>query len=241
MEWVLGLVVGLLVGAVGIGGVLIVPILSLLLGREIEIAIASASTSFLFSSSVACLTYHLRGAIAWRAALPLCIGIVPGVLLGVVLGTLLPTQVLGAITGGLLLASGANQLLGATKVRESGGTAPMGFAGAVLGVGVGATSSLTGTGGPVLMTPILLWRRVPVRAVVGISQAISLPVAVMASIGYGVAGRVDFALAAALGVSMALGVPVGAAIAARVPIRTLQRIVSLAVLVSGALLLARSV
>jgi len=240
MEILLGVTAGLLVGAVGIGGVLVVPILSLWLDRDIATAIASASTSFLLPAGVACATYQIRGAIPWAAARPLCIAVVPGVLLGVGLGVVLPAAVLTLCTGLLLVVSGLHNLFGKLEGADTDGAVPSGRDFALLGIGVGAASALTGTGGPVLLSPILLWRRVPVRDVVGISQAISLPVAMMASVAYGFAGRVDFELAFTLGVAMAAGVPIGASLARRMSVGALHRAVAIAVCASGALLLLRS-
>ena len=238
MEWVLGITVGLLVGGLGIGGVLIVPVLSLFLGRELEQAIATASTSFLLPAAVATFVYHRRRAIPWHSALPMCVAVLPGVALGVGLGTLLPTTALALATSALLFASGGRAL---RAVHADGSSPPPERRVAVpIAFGVGAASALTGTGGPVLLTPLLLGLRVPVRTVVGLSQAIALPIAAAASVLWGVTGRVDFELAAILGVAQAAAVPVGAEIAQRLPVKPLHTAVALAILVSAALLALRA-
>jgi uncharacterized membrane protein YfcA len=239
MEWLLGIAVGLSVGALGIGGVLMVPVLSLVFGHSIEVSIATASTSFLLPACVAVAEYHRRGAIPWDVARPLCLAIVPGVLVGVGLGLVLPTTALVLATSVLLLAAGVQAL--APGASAGTGSVPRGPAALVMSASVGAASSLTGTGGPVLLSPILLRLRVPVRTVVGVSQAITLPVAAMASIAYAPTGRVDFELAAVLGLCQALAIPLGASVAQRVPIAPLHSAVAISIIVSALLLALRGV
>lgn len=60
-----------------------------------------------------------------------------------------------------------------------------------VGAFVGFGSALTGTGGPVLLVPVLLTLGVaPLRAVT-VSQAVQLPVVVAGSVGYLQTGLVD--------------------------------------------------
>ncbi len=48
------IIVGVLIGAIGIGGVLLVPMLTYALGFGIHVAIATAMFSYLFSGAVSC-------------------------------------------------------------------------------------------------------------------------------------------------------------------------------------------
>src|SRR5262249_56076617 len=50
-----------------------------------------------------------------------------------------------------------------------------------IGAAVGIGSALTGTGGPVLLVPLLLWWGAPVLASVGLSPAIQVPLPPIAS------------------------------------------------------------
>ena len=120
---------------------------------------------------------------------------------------------------------------------------PSGFGPLVLvpiGVIVGFGSALTGTGGPVLLVPLLVSLRMPVLSAVGASQPIQLPVAAFATIGYFLYGRVDFTLGAVLGLVAVAGVVMGTRIAHAVPARTLRLAVALALVGVGLLMLIRN-
>src|ERR1700682_2771467 len=77
-----GLVIGIAVGAVGIGGVLLVPILTLALGIDLKRAIAATLLSYLPSGVVAVVLYARRGSITWREAWLLCLAALPAAYLG---------------------------------------------------------------------------------------------------------------------------------------------------------------
>ena len=58
--------VGALIGAIGIGGVLLVPLLTLALGIGVHVAIATASFTYLFTGLVGVVEYARRGTIQCR-------------------------------------------------------------------------------------------------------------------------------------------------------------------------------
>jgi uncharacterized membrane protein YfcA len=89
--------------------------------------------------------------------------------------------------------------------------------------------------------PILLPLRIPALAAIGASQAIQLPVAGFASLGYASAARVDFATGTALGVAEILGVVVGTRVAHAVSPAGLRRLTAYAVIGAGGVILARLV
>jgi hypothetical protein len=69
-------VVGFLIGAVGVGGILLIPALVLLGGMPIHQASATALFSFLFTGLVGTWLFHRRGSIDWRMTVPVCVGAV---------------------------------------------------------------------------------------------------------------------------------------------------------------------
>jgi len=85
-----GLVVGVAVGTVGIGGVLLVPLLTLALGIDVKHAIAAALLSYLPSGFVAVTLYARRGSVPWREARLLCIAALPAAYLGARAASLAP-------------------------------------------------------------------------------------------------------------------------------------------------------
>ena len=107
--------------------------------------------------------------------------------------------------------------------------------GAVTGLG----SSMSGTGGPLLLVPILLWLHVPVLASVGLSQVIQLPISAFATAGNLVYGAIDVVVAAALSLLLMIGVWLGARLAHRVSSAALKRFVSFVLLAVGGMMLVR--
>jgi uncharacterized membrane protein YfcA len=87
--------------------------------------------------------------------------------------------------------------------------------------------------------PILLALRIPALAAIGASQAIQLPVAGFATLGYAPAGRVDFLLGSALGIAEIVGVIAGTTVAHAVSAKGLRRLTAYAVIAAGAVIVAR--
>lgn len=108
------------------------------------------------------------------------------------------------------------------------------------GVGfiVGVGSALTGTGGPTLLLPLLVWLRVPMLTAVGLAQAIQLPVAALATLGNAAHGDIDWRLSVALAVALSAGVVAGAKVAHALPSATLARAVAVLLIAAGLLFAA---
>src|ERR1700704_793356 len=101
-----GIVIGIAIGAVGIGGVLLVPFLTLTLGIDVKRAIAPALLSYVPSCIVAVALYARRGSIPWREAGLLCLAALPTAWLGAQAAQQAPSTLLEAAIGVLLLAGG---------------------------------------------------------------------------------------------------------------------------------------
>lgn len=235
----LGLLIGAMIGAVGVGGVLLAPLLVVIAGLGPHEAIPVASFSFLFAGIAGTVAYARRGTVDWRAAAWIGVAIVPAALLGARTNASLPPTVLTlALVAVIVLAVLRSLAPPDAASRDRPRPLPTSLL-LALGTGVGFGSALTGTGGPVLLVPLLLLLRVPALAAVGVSQAIQLPVAAFASLGYAVYGRIDVPLGVALGIAQGLGVLVGARVAHAVPARRLRQGVTAALIGVAALLLAR--
>lgn len=64
-----GLTAGLLIGCVGIGGVILVPLLSNVGGIDAHTAIASAMFAYLISGAMGTIVYAQQGSIRWDLTL----------------------------------------------------------------------------------------------------------------------------------------------------------------------------
>ena len=234
----IGLLTGTLIGTVGVGGILLTPLLIFFIGTELHIAQATSSFSFLFTGIVGVFVYARRKSIDWKPVLWISIGIIPATLLGARVNTILSATALTLILAALIVFSGLNALL----KRSHNAAAPQTLHKAVLiliGVGVGFGSSLTGTGGPVLLVPLLLYLQFLPLAAVGISQAIQLPIAIFATIGFMLYGRIDFYLGFTLGMVQSVGVIFGAVIAHTLPHEKLHRVVAITLIGVGLLMIGR--
>jgi uncharacterized membrane protein YfcA len=227
------LLAGGLIGASGIGGVLLVPVLTKLGAVPLPQAIAAASLGFALPALVALGPLRREPALAVR-----CVPLLAGALAGAAAGALtvrwLPAGALMAGITVLVLFSGWRGLM-RPESATSAAAAPLGTAALLmLGVLVGLGSALTGTGGPVLVIPLLMLLRQPVAFAVVAAQAIQLPVALASSTVHAIEGRLDLQLAALCGLLMLVGSIAGQRAAAGLDMRELQRFVSLLLLAVGA-------
>lgn len=234
---VLAVVVGILVGMVGVGGVLLPPGLVTLSDMTANEATATSTWAFVFTGVIGTIAYAWRGVVPWDMLARLAIGVVPAAFAGALVNATLPASVVLLVLAALTLFVGVHQLRpGATQ----GGRAELGTAAlVVIGALVGFGSALTGTGGPVLLVPILLALGVAPLKAVAVSQAVQLPVVASGSVGYLQTGLVDVRLGTALGGLAALGAVVGAVVATRIHAEGLRRIVALACIAAGVFLVVR--
>ncbi len=115
---------------------------------------------------------------------------------------------------------------------------PLFFVGLVTGIG----SALSGTGGPLLLIPIIIWFQVPVLTAIGLSQIIQIPISTSASFGNFIHGQVDIQLALILAVTMVGGTLVGgtlvgAKLVHHMPIDLLKKLVACLLIAVGVMML----
>jgi uncharacterized membrane protein YfcA len=235
----LGSAAGLLIGCVGIGGVIVVPALVYLAGLPPQTAIAAALCAFLVSGIVGIYAYTKAGSIRWRDAAFTWLGALPFAFAGAWLATVLRPVWLEAAIGLLTAGAGLHALArrrGAVPRSERSPSAT-GLAG--IGAVTGLLSAVTGTGGPLVLVPILVWLDAPLLAAIGLGQAIQLPIAVAATAGNWLAGTLDLRLSVTLAVGIALGTWIGAKAAHALPTRALRSAVNALLVVIGAAILLR--
>jgi uncharacterized membrane protein YfcA len=234
----IGLLTGTLIGTVGVGGILLTPLLIFITGTDLHIAQATSSFSFIFTGLVGGILYSKRKSIDWHHVLWISIGIVPATLFGAKVNTILSSTWLTLILATLILFSGYNTL--AKHGNDAKTTQTLNKSALIMiGIGVGFGSSLTGTGGPVLLVPTLLLLHYLPLAAVGISQAIQIPIAIFATIGFIMFGQIDFKLGVTLGLIQSLGVLFGGLIAHALPQGKLRRVVAITLIGVGILMIGR--
>ena len=234
-----GLAAGLLIGGVGIGGVILVPLLSYLGGVDVHTAIAAAMFAYLISGAVGTLVYAKHRSIRWDMTLPLWLAAMPAALAGALTAGILPGWWLEFCIGLLTAVSGAHSLRQqADPGREGDARLPKSIL-AAGGAITGFLSALTGTGGPLVLIPILMWCHLPVLMAIGLAQAIQLPIAALATSGNLYTGSLDLFMGCLVAAGISFGTWGGSKLAHRLPKATLRRIVSSLLVIVGGLILAK--
>ena len=236
----LGLMAGALIGCVGIGGVILVPALALLAGVPLQTAVPAANAAYLVSGIAGTIAYARSGAVPWGMALPLTLAAMPAAWLGALAsGAAPPAAVEGAIAL-LTASSGAYALLGRNRLSEGDRGLPSLLQLLLIGAVTGFLSALTGTGGPMVLVPLLLWLKSPIVPTIAVSQLIQLPIAVLATGANLSANGIDGKLAGALAIGLAVGTWVGARYAQAAPRALLEKLVAGTLVVTGAVMSVRA-
>ncbi|WP_336491968.1 sulfite exporter TauE/SafE family protein [Methylobacterium nigriterrae] len=236
----LGLLSGLMIGCVGIGGVILVPVMTLGIGIPIGTAIAAAMAGYVLTGITGTLVFGRNGSIRWPLALSLCLGAAPGALLGAWASAAINAHVIEILIAALAIASGLYNLR--DKRLAGGSPVPLNTISFVaIGACVGLLSAVTGTGGPVILVPLMLTFGYPVLTAVGLGQAIQLPVATLATFGAYTFGSLDIYLSVLLSLGLAVGSTVGAGVAHHVPRATLRTIAASVLIATGAFIIYRLV
>lgn len=246
MDWTLlallagfSICVGGLIGVVGVGGVLLVPVLTYGFGIEVHVAIAAAMFSYVFSGPVAATVYARQGSIKWKMAFWLVLGAAPMSFLGAMAISVIPPLGLELIIGGLVGFAGVNALRKSGRVADRDGDLSA-SALVVIGGLTGFGSALTGTGGPLVLVPMMVWLKVPVLTAVGLSQAVQFPIAALASAGNFFYGTIDLILGAVIAAGLMVGAAVGARLAHRFSPAALRAIVAWVLVLVGGAMIGRS-
>ncbi len=173
-HWLTGLIflAAVLYSSVGHGGASGYLAAMALAGVAPETMRASALALNVLVASIGTIRYGRAGYSDWRTLLPFVATSIPAAFIG---GSLhLPTDVYKLIVGVMLLMAAAELARSARKTTESGTRPPL-WGALFVGACVGLLAGLTGTGGGIFLSPILLlsgWAATRVTS--GISAAFIL-------------------------------------------------------------------
>ena len=226
------LAIGTLIGAIGIGGVLLTPWLTHVIGLPVREAIVISSFAFIGTGAAALIislrTLRGAGSVNWS----LIIATAPGALLGAWALAVIPGRLALALLATLTIAVGIKALLqNSARNEHHARSAPV--PGIPIGGLTGFASALTGTGGPMVLVPVLLYRGLPMREAILLGQAVQLPIAALATAGNLYLGGVDVAAGAAIGLMLVPGAFLGHRLAGVLPLAALTRLVGLTLIAAG--------
>jgi len=111
----------------------------------------------------------------------------------------------------------------------------------VIGAATGFGSALSGTGGPLILVPLLIWLRFPTLVAIGLAQAIQLPIASLATAANIQTGGLDIRLGLLLAFGISFGTLIGSSFAHALPRQVLRNIVAILLTIVGAFMLAQLV
>jgi uncharacterized membrane protein YfcA len=229
-------IVGLLIGAVGIGGVLLVPSLNIIAGIGVHEAVPACMLAYLATGTIGVIVYARHGSIHWDKVFWLCLGAVPAAFLGSVSLLSIPAFVVMFVIALLMIFAGIDALIKSYRTAEHSHRARqlgrMHFI--VIGFITGFGSAITGTGGPLIIVPIIIFLGLPVLTAVGLSQAIQLPIASFASIGNWMSGNLNFNLALLIAAAMVVGSLGGAMLVHRLPTKPIRKLIAFLLVFVGA-------
>jgi uncharacterized membrane protein YfcA len=265
VEWALaylalGAFVGFFAGLFGIGGGLVmVPMLVWMLETQhlggahvLHLALGTSMAAILFTSLSSARTHHAHDAVN----LDIVRRITPGLFLGTLCGALLASRIPAlplTLFFALFVYFSAAQMLLQLKPKAAR-TLPGTPVISMVGILIGAVSSLVSVGGGVMSVPFMLRHNVPLKQAIGTSAALGFPIALGGTLGYIVTGyAVDAPLPdAALGfvylpalIVLALGslltTHLGARAAHRLPLAILRRGFALLLFVLATRLLLKAI
>ncbi|WP_084127584.1 sulfite exporter TauE/SafE family protein [Demequina sp. NBRC 110054] len=208
-----GLLAGLLSGLFGVGGgIVIVPLLSLILGFDHRLAAGTSLAAIVPTAAVGVITYATHGSVAWVAALVIALGAVVGAQAGSWLLHRLP---LDALRWGFIgfLGFVVAMLFVVVPSRDAGLELTWWSVPGLILVGLltGVLSGVLGVGGGIIVVPalMLLFGTSDLLAR-GTSLLMMIPTAASGTIGNLRRGNVNIPAALIVGASACLTATLGA-------------------------------
>ena len=248
----LGAFIGFLAGLLGIGGgFTTVPVLIEIFSREgfavehlVPMAIGTSAGSIVFTGMSSARAHHAIGAVNWPIVVAMAPGLVAGSLLGPQIASNLPPAIMAAAFGGFIWFGAYRMLRNKPPVASRQLPGRMGMV--AMGALIGTVAGMVGTGGAFLAVPFMTRCNVKLHMAVATSAALSVPIAVSASIGFVLAGLhkpglppyavgyVYLPALIAIVITSTLLAPVGARMAHEWPVRRLRYAFASMLIVLGA-------
>jgi uncharacterized membrane protein YfcA len=239
-----GMTAGLFASLFGVGGgIVMVPMLTLLLGFDTKVATATSLAAIIVTATVGVITHGALGNVAWGYAVLIGLPAVVGVLGGLWIKDRITTRTLTFAFAAVLALVG---IWLAAKPEHSGAavvdlTVGRGLAVAALGLVAGALAGLFGVGGGILFVPALtLIVGVPQLRAEGASLLAIIPVSLLGSWRQHKAGTVRWAAAAVMGAASVVTAVAGAFIADATPPRTLRLLFAVLMIATAVQLAVRA-
>jgi hypothetical protein len=216
-----------------------VSFLALFGGLTIHQAAATSLFSFLFTGILGTWLYQQRGSIDWRISLPVCGAAVVFGFCGAVVAAIMDPRPLAIIIALVIVAAGVYILVPIKTIAYRDGRGDRWLLASV-GAASGFGSGFSGAGGPLFSVPLMvILGYVPLTAV-ATSQVLQIVAATSGSIENLRHGFIDWNTAAVITIFELLGLIAGVRLAHVASALVLRRLAGVLCVITGGLLLSRS-
>lgn len=238
----LALGAGWLIGAVGIGGVLLIPALSFIGGLDMRVAMATALFSFFFTGLAGTAQFQRRGSIDWKSTAPLCLAALVCSVAGAWIAARADVSALYALLGVIMIFAGMYTAWGARLATHAPHAANRRHYPVLIAIGAvsGLGSGLTGVGGPALSVPLMLLAGFSPLTAIGTGQVLQVAAAFSGSVTNYSYGTIALGTAVTVAALQMIGVWFGARYAHGAAAVTLKKLVAVLCVTVGAVLLLRT-
>jgi len=242
-----GFLVGALVGVTGVGGgSLMTPILIVLFGVSPATAVGTDLLFAAATKSLGSLVHGYNRTIDWTVVRRLATGSMPATALTLLLLSTLhmgngARQLITAVLAVALLLTAVTlvtrNMISALYGHRLANLDERSIAGLTIGMGVLlgilVTLSSVGAGAIGVTALVLLYPRMPTARIVGSDIAHAVPLTLIAGLGHGAIGTIDFVALASLLVGSFPGIFFGSSLSARVPDVALRYVLAVVLVTLG--------
>lgn len=220
---------------------LLIAYLALFTPLDIHQAAATSLFSFLFTGILGTWLYQRRGSIDWHVSLPVCAAALVFAFLGAAIAARIDPRPLAIVIALVIVFAGLyifvpQQSVATRNGRGRGEPSLLAAVGAASGFG----SGFSGAGGPLFSVPLMvILGYVPLTAV-ATSQVLQIVAATSGSIENLRNGFIDFEVALVVTIFELLGVIAGVRLAHIASAVALRRLAGALCIITGGLLLART-
>lgn len=249
----IGMITGGLTSLIGAsGGLVLVPVLTMLFSIDVHTAIGTSLFVDVIVSITVAYSYFKNGNIELKSGLWIALTSIIGAQLGVLFASKMAAGNLSSIFGVVLVIAGLSMIRKSYK-EKSGSDLSNGVTGFIyfknewqkicaallVGLGIGILSGIFGAGGGVMiLLALIIIMSFPLHKAIGTSTLIMAITALSSTIGYAVRGKIDFVLGSFLTVGAVLGGILGSRYANKVNEKTLRKVVGICFAVMGVVMIA---
>jgi len=244
----LGIITGGLTSLIGAsGGLIIVPILTMIFNVNVHTAIGTSLFVDVIASIAVAYSYYKNGNIELKSGIWIALASIIGAQFGVLFASNIAEGNLSSSFGVILVIAGFSMVRKSYKEKSDSDLSDSvtGFihfknewqrilAALITGLGIGILSGIFGAGGGVMiLLALIIIMSFTLHKAIGTSTLIMAITALSSSIGYGARGKIDFELGGFLSIGAVLGGILGSLYANKVNEKTLRKVVGICFLVMG--------